>query len=68
MNIDELNRHGWQFNHFHFEVLKMSPLRLKRDSSLPDRLFVSNSLGCFAEDDLTNLFYSPIDFLEEHLQ
>ena len=68
MNLGELDRYGWQFNHFHFEVLKTQPLRLKIESTLPDRLFASNSLGCFTEDDLNKYFYSPIDFLEEQLK
>ena len=67
MNIDELDRYGWQFNHFHFEVLKAQPLRLKIERSLPDRLFASNTLVCYTKDDLNKYFYSPIKFLTEQL-
>jgi murein DD-endopeptidase MepM/ murein hydrolase activator NlpD len=65
MNRDELNRYGWQFDHFHFEVLKERPIELKRDSSKPERHFASYSLICFKEDDLNKYFYNPLVFLEE---
>ena len=35
MNKNELNKYGWQFDHFHFEVLKVKPIQLKRDNSKP---------------------------------
>jgi len=49
MSIEELNKYGWQFNHFHFEVLKIKPYRLKLDSELPERFFSSFSLICFTK-------------------
>jgi len=67
MNENELNRYGWQFDHFHFEVLKEQPIRLKRDNSKPERLFASYTLTCYTIDDLNKYFYNPLDYLEKHL-
>jgi murein DD-endopeptidase MepM/ murein hydrolase activator NlpD len=63
MNKNELNKYGWQFDHFHFEVLKAKPLRLKYDKSNPERQYSSFSLTCFTRDELNRYFYSPIEFL-----
>ena len=66
MNKEELNRFGWQFDHFHFEVLKVAPLALKFDSSKPQRLFSSYSLICYSKSDLDRYFYDPLTFLKTH--
>lgn len=66
MNKEELNRLGWQFDHVHFEVLKVAPLALKFDSSKPERLFSSYSLICYSESDLDRYFYDPLTFLKTH--
>lgn len=63
MNNDELDKHGWQFDHFHFEVLKQEPIRLKYEESMPERCFSSYSLLCYNEEDLHNYFYDPLEFL-----
>lgn len=67
MDKSELNRYGWQFNHFHFEVLKIQPTRLKRNGSNPERLFASHTLACYTKADLHKYFYHPLDFLKKHL-
>lgn len=63
MNKSELDRYGWQFDHFHFEILKMKPLRMKADAGNPDRRYSSYSLICYTREELNNYFYSPADFL-----
>lgn len=65
MNIEELNRYGWQFDHFHFEVLKIPPIRLEANTKLPGRHFNSYTLLCFDEDELNQRFFHPIHFLAE---
>jgi hypothetical protein len=67
MNREELDRYGWQFDHFHLEILKKQPLKLIRNSSNPERLFSSYTLQCFTVEDLTEHFYDPIQFLKFHL-
>src|SRR4030042_6743542 len=51
MNKSELIKYGWQFDHFHFEILKSNPIKLKQDNSNPDRHFSSYSLLCFTKDE-----------------
>ncbi|MCG8580587.1 MAG: M23 family metallopeptidase [Bacteroidales bacterium] len=67
MNENELNRYGWQFDHFHFEILKVQPIKLKRDHSKPERLFASYTLACYTIDDLNKYFYNPLEFLDKRL-
>lgn len=64
MNKNELDRYGWQFDHFHLEVLKEAPLPLKPNSKNPQRFFSSYTLQCFTEKDLRKYFYDPIKFLQ----
>ena len=63
MNRDELNQHGWQFDHFHFEVLKIKPVEMARDPGKPERHYRSYSLQCFTREDLNRYFYNPVEFL-----
>jgi len=63
MNKNELDRYGWQFDHFHFEVLKVQPVKLEQDNSKPERLFASYTLVCYTKQDLEKYFYDPVDFL-----
>lgn len=62
MNRDELNQYGWQFDHFHFEVLKIRPFKLAPDPGKPERHYRSYSLQCFTREDLNRYFYNPIEF------
>ena len=65
MNRDELNRYGWQFDHVHFEVLRLQPILLQPSSATPARHFSSYSLICFSQADLAKYFYDPLEFLTE---
>ncbi|MCP3901695.1 MAG: M23 family metallopeptidase, partial [Desulfobacteraceae bacterium] len=39
MNKNELEQYGWQFDHLHFEILKIRPRHLKPNANTPFRLF-----------------------------
>jgi len=67
MNKNELNKYGWQFDHFHFEILKTQPIRIKQNRLHPERLFASHTLRCYSQEDLEKYFYHPLDFLEKYL-
>lgn len=67
MNQNELNKYGWQFDHFHLEILKQPPIKLKTDLRHPKRYFNSYTLMCYNENDLIRYFYNPIDFFENNL-
>lgn len=68
MNKNELEKYGWQFDHFHLEILKIRPIRIKPDPKNPDRKFSSYTLVCYSREDLNKYFYNPLDFLKDHLQ
>ncbi|WP_109829485.1 M23 family metallopeptidase [Reichenbachiella versicolor] len=65
-NREELDRFGWQFDHFHFEVLKRAPRPLRYDVNNSERKFSSFTLECFNEEQLKYYFYDPLEFLGVH--
>lgn len=67
MNEAELNKYGWQFDHFHFEILKVAPIPVRFDPAKPQRLFNSYSLICYSKDELHKYFYDPLVFLRTQL-
>jgi murein DD-endopeptidase MepM/ murein hydrolase activator NlpD len=68
MNKNELDEFGWQFNHFHFEILKIHPNELAQRDSNPERLLSSYTLVCYTVEELTRKFYDPIEFFMQHLR
>jgi hypothetical protein len=66
MNREELNKYGWQFDHFHLEVLKIKPMPLKPDKMHPERFYTSYSLICFKKEDLDKYYYEPLSFIEKY--
>ncbi len=64
MNKDELNRFGWQFDHFHLEILKVRPKEMKPDKEHPERYFYSYTLTCYSLNDLHKYFFDPIGFMK----
>ena len=65
-NKEELDLHGWQFDHFHFEILKSAPSPIPPNSKTPERYFISNTLNCHDMDQLTSHFYDPLIFLSSN--
>lgn len=68
MNREELNKNGWQFDHFHLEILKIKPTPLKPTSKLPNRFFNSYSLICYNINDLNKYYFNPLEFFEKNLK
>lgn len=60
---DELDIIGWQFNHFHLEILKKQPVKIQPDQDNPERLFNSYTLSCYTNKSLMQHFYHPSEFL-----
>jgi murein DD-endopeptidase MepM/ murein hydrolase activator NlpD len=68
MDKTELNHYGWQFDHFHLEILKVKPMRLLPDKLHPDRFYNSYSLICFKKEDLEKYYYDPLNFISQNLK
>ena len=64
MNKNELDRYGWQFDHFHLEILRLQPIKMEPTEAHPDLLYKSYSLVCYTEEDLNKYYYNPIEFLQ----
>jgi len=61
-NREELQKYGWQFDHFHFEILKVHPFPLGHDGKNPDRYYSSYTLQCHTVAGLNMYFYDPLEF------
>ena len=62
---EELNKIGWQFNHFHFEILKSQPIPIEASEIHPNRNFNAYTLSCHTPSDLQQHYYSPLIFLRK---
>lgn len=62
MNKDELDLHGWQFDHVHFEIMKAKPPTRKPDEKKPFCYFGTYCLVCYTWNDLENRYYNPMVF------
>ena len=67
MNKDELNRYGWQFDHFHLEIIKIRPQRTNPTKDNPERFYNSYSLVCYSINDLQKYYFDPISFFKTNL-
>jgi len=63
MTSKELDRHGWQFNHLHFEILKRPPRVLRPTSEHPERYLGTYALSCTTEAELNATYHDPVPFL-----
>jgi Peptidase family M23 len=64
MNKNELEQYGWQFNHLHFEILKIRPRHLEPDEKTPFRFFGTYCLECYNRSDLEKYYYNPEDYFK----
>lgn len=67
MNKTELNKYGWQFNHFHLEIMQTPPIENKPTPKLPNRFYTTYWLSCFTKDQLNRHYYNPINMLTDLL-
>jgi hypothetical protein len=67
LNRQELEYYGWQFDHFHLEILKVKPRSIKPKPDLPFYLYQSYNLECCSWQELLHFYFDPFEFLTNHL-
>jgi hypothetical protein len=67
-NRNELNRYGWQFDHVHFEIMKVRPPRCKRSAENPHRRYYTYALTCYTKKELDERMEDPMVFLKGKLR
>ncbi|MFN8240419.1 MAG: M23 family metallopeptidase [Bacteroidales bacterium] len=67
MTREELDRYGWQFDHFHLEIIRVKPRQIKPTSDNPGCHFLSYTLICHTREELDRFYYDPVTFLKNNL-
>lgn len=68
MNKKELDSYGWQFDHFHLELLKVKPQKLNPSKANPERFYNSYTLTCYTSNDLKKYYFNPMEYFSSHLE
>lgn len=63
MNRQELDRHGWQFDHLHLEIMRIPPRPRSPDPRLPYCRYATYGLTCYVRQELEARYLDPIEFL-----
>ncbi|MCF8365170.1 MAG: M23 family metallopeptidase [Bacteroidales bacterium] len=64
MNQQELDRNGWQFDHLHFEIMKMAPMPANPDPKNQQHFFNSHWLDCKTPGQLSSCYFDPLFYLD----
>jgi murein DD-endopeptidase MepM/ murein hydrolase activator NlpD len=62
----ELDSLGWQFDHFHFEIMRQKPPDIAPTPLTPGRRRGTYALTCFSDSELRERYFDPIEFLRRH--
>ena len=65
-NKAELDRYGWQFDHVHFEILKVRPLKIKPSKSQPECFYKTYAITCFTLDKLNSRMINPLGYFAKN--
>lgn len=63
MSRRELDRHGWQFDHLHLELLRVPPPPRRPDPRLPYCKLMTYGLSCYSREELETRYLDPVEFL-----
>jgi len=66
-NKKELQKYGWHFDHFHFEIIKQRPRKIDPPENLPQLHYRSYAITCYTKDQLQKRMINPMEFLKEKL-
>lgn len=61
---EELQRYGWQFDHLHFEIMKVPPPVTRYREELPQYRFSTYALVCYTREILEERMIDPIIFFD----
>jgi hypothetical protein len=62
-NKNELTTYGWQFDHLHFEILKIEPAPVKPTKRYPARQYQTYAITCSTKKELETRQENPVEFL-----
>jgi len=65
MTRAELDKYGWQFDHLHFEVMKVAPVARSPDRTRPYMHAGTYALVCYSPRGLAAHYHDPLQFLQE---
>jgi hypothetical protein len=65
-NKEELHRYGWQFNHVHFEINKIEPLKATPTEKKPVRYYKTYAIVCYTKDELNARLENPLTLLDRY--
>lgn len=63
MDRRELDRHGWQFDHLHLELLRVAPPPRPANPRLPFCRYMTYGLTCYTREELEARYLDPLLFL-----
>jgi murein DD-endopeptidase MepM/ murein hydrolase activator NlpD len=66
-NSEELKKYGTQFNHLHFEIMKVDPPRIAPLPQFPLRVFKTYSILCISQADLYSKMEDPLRFISQDI-
>jgi len=63
-NRKELDKYGWQFDHVHFEILRIKPVKLKRSIKFPEYFYKTYAISCHTHDQLRMRMINPLEYFK----
>jgi len=66
-NRSELDKYGWQFDHFHFEIIRVEPVVFIPNKKYPLRHYRTYAITCYTKEELNTRLESPLQFLKGKL-
>ena len=63
-NKAELDKYGWQFDHLHFEILKVRPLKVKYNPRFPEYSYKTYAITCVTIAELHKKTMNPLEYFK----
>jgi len=59
-NKAELDKYGWQFDHLHFEIMKVKPFKVKKNPAFPEYFYKTYDITCYTKEALMKRMINPL--------